>query len=403
MSAEVQITIIGGGVIGCAIACELSKKHNQGIVVVEKNRQIRGENQSSRNSGIIHAGVFYPKEAGPLKAKLCGEGNEMLYRFCDQYNLPHKKTGKIIVATATLEEEYLEDVYRIALENQVPGIEKIDGNRVYGYEPNVSAISALYVPTSGIIEPTGLVDKLYRISESNGVMFLIGNEAVGIKPESEGFEVKVRSDTEIEIFKTRILINAAGLYSDDIARMVNPGSPYRMDPVKGEWAKFYKTKREDIFMNGLSVYPVPFGYLPSGEKLKIPFKEFREKFIRGEVNKSVGVHLGPAFEMMGKEYIIGDTVIMGPAYSRPNNKEDYSQTREENYYLDMVKPFFPGLKLEDISLHQAGIRAKLKDYYDFVIERDQEYPDLVNLVGIDSPGLTSSLAIAGYVSKLLRS
>src|SRR4030042_448129 len=245
MSAEVQITIIGGGVIGCAVAYELSKKHNQGIVVVEKNRQIRGENQSSRNSGVIHAGVFYPKETGPLKAKLCVEGNEMLYRFCDQYNIPHKKTGKIIVATDTLEEEYLEDVLRIALENQVPGIEKIDGNRVYGYEPNVSAISALYVPTSGIIEPTGLVDKLYRISESSGVMFLIGNEAVGIKPESEGFEVKVRSDTEIEIFKTRILINAAGLYSDDIARMVNPGSPYEMDPVKGDGPRFTKPKRED--------------------------------------------------------------------------------------------------------------------------------------------------------------
>jgi glycerol-3-phosphate dehydrogenase len=106
---------------------------------------------------------------------------------------------------------------------------------------------------------------------------------------------------------------------------------------------------------------------------------------------------------MGKEYITGDTVIMGPAYSGPDDREDYSQVREENYYLDMVKPFFPGLKLEDISLHQAGIRAKLKDYYDFVIERDRKYPDLVNLVGIDSPGLTSSLAIAGYVNKLLES
>ncbi len=402
MSVEVQITIIGGGIVGCAIAYELSRKSNQDIVLIEKNSQINGENQSSRNSGVIHAGVYYPRKIGPLKAKLCVEGNEMLYQFCARHNVPHKKTGKLIVATDPLEEEYLEDVYNTAVENGVPGIKIIDGSKVAQYEPNVKAISALYVPTSGIVEPTRLVDKLYRLAESGGVMFLTGNEFIEVKPEGEGFKAKVKSTTEVEDFKTRILINAAGLYSDDIARLINPDSPYRMDPFKGEWGKFYKTKRDDIYLNGLNVYPVPFGFLSDGEKLKLPFSEFREKFSKGELNKSVGVHLSPTFEIRGNEYIIGDTVIVGPAYSRPDNKEDYNQIREENYYLSMVEPFFPGLRLEDISLHQAGIRAKLKDYYDFVIERDPKYPDFINLVGIDSPGLTASLAIAKYVSGLLK-
>ena len=402
MPVEVQITIIGGGVIGCAVAYELSRKSNQNIVVIEKNNQINGENQSSRNSGVIHAGVYYPKSKGPFKAKMCVEGNEMLYRFCVQHNIPHKKTGKLIVSTDTLEEEYLKDVYVTAEDNGVPGMEMLDGNEVTRFEPNIRAISALYVPTSGIIEPTSLVDKLFRLAESNGVMFLVGNEIIEIKPEVEGFEVKMKSSAGVETFKTGILINAAGLYSDDVARLVNPDSPYRMDPFKGEWGKFYKTKRENIHMNGLNVYPVPFGYLPDGEKLKLPFREFQEKFSKGEINKSVGVHLSPTFEIRGNERIIGDTVIVGPAYSRPDNREDYSQTREENYYLDMVEPFFPGLKLEDISLHQAGIRAKLKDYYDFVIERDRKYPDFINLVGIDSPGLSASLAIAKYVNELLK-
>lgn len=402
MSLEVQITIIGGGVVGCAVAYELSKKSNRDIVLIEKNNQINGENQSSRNSGVIHAGVYYSGKTEPLKAKLCVEGNGMLYQFCAQYSIPHKKTGKLIVATDLLEEEYLEDVYNTAIENEVSGVRMIDGNKVFQYEPNVKAISALYVPTSGIVEPTRLVDKLYRLAESNGVMFLVGNEVVEIKPEVEGFKVKVKSTMEVEDFKTRILINAAGLYSDDIAQMVNLDSPYRMDPFKGEWGKFYKAKRENIYMNGLNVYPVPFGYLSDGEKLKLPFREFQEKFSRGEVNKSVGVHLSPIFEIRGNEYIIGDTVIVGPAYSRPGNREDYSQTRKENYYLNMVGPFFPGLSLEDISLHQAGIRARLKDYYDFVIERDPKHSDFINLVGIDSPGLTASLAVAKYVKKLLK-
>ncbi|MFA5014403.1 MAG: NAD(P)/FAD-dependent oxidoreductase [Actinomycetota bacterium] len=401
MSAEVQITIIGGGVIGCAVAYELSRKSNQNIAVIEKNDQINGENQSSRNSGVIHAGVYYPKSNGPFKAGLCVEGNEMLYRFCIRHNIPHKKTGKLIVVTDPLEEEYLKDTYATAENNGVPGIEMLDGNEVARFEPNVRAISALYIPTSGIIEPTSLVDKLFQLAQSNGVMFLVGSEVVEIKPEVEGFEVKMKSRTGVESFKTAILINAAGLYSGDIACLVNPESPYRMDSFKGEWSKFYKTRRKDISMNGFNVYPVPFGYLPDGEKLKLPFKEFQEKFSKGEINKSVGVHLSPTFELRGNKHIIGDTVIIGPAYSRPVNREDYRQTREENYYLDMVEPFFPGLKLEDISLYQTGIRAKLKDHYDFVIERDPKYPDFINLVGIDSPGLTASLAIAKYVNELL--
>ncbi len=107
--------------------------------------------------------------------------------------------------------------------------------------------------------------------------------------------------------------------------------------------------------------------------------------------------------MKENDFIVGDTVIIGPAYSKPKDREDYSQTREGKYYLEMIRTFFPNLKLEDISLHQAGIRAKLKDYYDFIIERDSEYPNFINLVGIDSPGLTASLAIAKYVKELLRS
>ncbi len=401
MSEEVQITIIGGGVVGCAIAYELSIKSNQDIVVVEKNSQINGENQSSRNSGVIHAGVYYPKSKGPLKAKLCVEGNEMLYQFCARYNVPHKNTGKLIVATDALEEDYLEDVYITGKENGVPGIRVLDKKNISQYEPNVRATSALYVPTSGIVEPTSLVDKFFRIAQSNGVMFLTGNEVVEIKPENEGFRVKIKSNTETEDFKTGIIINAAGLYSDDIALMVNPESPYRMDPFRGEWVKFYKSKRKDIIMNSLSVYPVPFGYLSNGEKLRIPFKEFQEKFDRGEINKSLGVHLSPTLEIKGNQYIISDTVIVGPAYSKPASREDYRQVRKESYYLDMTKPFFPYLELEDLTLHQAGIRAKLKDYYDFVIERDKSYPGFINLVGIDSPGLTASLSIAKYVKELI--
>ncbi len=401
MSEEIKITIIGGGAVGCAIAYELSRNSHCDIAVIEKNSQVRGENQSSRNSGVIHAGIYYPKSKGPLKSRLCVEGNRMLYEFCERYDVPHKKTGKLVVAAEPMEEDYLDDVFRIAVENDVPGVEMIDGRRAALFEPNIRAVSALYVPTSGIIESTSLVDKLYKLAKSAGVMFLLDNEAIEIKPGNNGFMVKIRSRTETETFKTANIINAAGLYSDDLAKIINPDSPYRMDPVKGESAKFYKSKRDNIFMNGLNVYPVPFGYLPGGERLKVSFKEFQKQSSEGKISKSVGVHLTPTLETGRKGHKLGDTVTLGPAYSQPDNKEDYSHKREEKYYLDMIKAIFPNLKPGDISLHQAGIRARLKDHYDFIIERDKKYPDLVNLIGIDSPGLTSSLAIAKYVKGLL--
>ncbi|GAG58362.1 unnamed protein product [marine sediment metagenome] len=151
-------------------------------------------------------------------------------------------------------------------------------------------------------------------------------------------------------------------------------------------------------MNG---YPVPHGYLPSGEKLEVSFKEFQRLFKEGKVIKSVGVHLAPTFNIIENKYEVGETVTIGPAYAGPDGKEDYKHTRHEEYYLNMVKPFFPNLKLEDIGLHQVGLRARLKDYYDFVIEKDSKFPNCVNIIGIDSPGLTASLAIAKYVKELI--
>ena len=403
MSEKVNITIIGAGVIGCALAYCISRDtgSSKDIVAIEKNKQINGENQSSRNSGVIHAGVYYPNNIGPLKAKLCVEGNRMLYDFCVEYNIPHKKCGKLIVATDSLEEQYLEDVYEIAKRNRVPDLRLIDKKEIKKMEPNVEGTSALYVPTSGIIESTSLVNKLYRLSEEAGVMFLAGNKVTSIKPVDDLFEVNIQSEIDSEVFLTEMVINCAGLYSDDIARMINPESPYHMDPVKGESASFYRSSNSSVEMDGLNVYPVPFGYLPDGSKLMVGFDEFKRLFKEGNIHKSVGVHLTPTFDIRDGKFIIGDTVTMGPAYSVPKDRDDYSSTRDTGYYYSMVKPFFPNIELEDISLHQAGIRAKLSGYYDFVIERDPIYNNFINLIGIDSPGLTSSLAIAEYTLKMI--
>jgi glycerol-3-phosphate dehydrogenase len=325
----------------------------------------------------------------------------MLYDFCSQHKIPHRKCGKIIVATNELEEEYLADVYRIARENKVPGVKVINRKDIRKLEPNVEGISALYVPTSGIIEATSLLNKLHRLAEESGVMFLTGNKVTGIRHDENMLEVNIRSETDCEEFQTEVLINSAGLFSDEIAKMANPACSYIINPVKGESAKFYTGSRDELEMNGMNVYPVPYGYLPDGSKLKVSFSEFKKRFEKGEIIKSVGIHLTPAFDYSDGKHIVGNTITVGPAYSVPGDKEDYSATRDPEYYYSMVRPFFPNIRLEDITLHQAGIRAVLSGYYDFVIEKDPDCRNLINLIGIDSPGLTSCLAIAEYTSKLI--
>ena len=157
-------------------------------------------------------------------------------------------------------------------------------------------------------------------------------------------------------------------------------------------------------MNGMNVYPTPYGfYNDTGERAEVPFDEFQKLLKEGKISKTVGVHLTPTFDLVNGENVIGNTVTLGPTSTVGKGKEDYgSDLHPEELYFRRVKDFFPNLKLEDISLHQAGIRAKLKDHYDFVVERDEKYPNCINLVGIDSPGLTSSLAIAKYVKEMMR-
>ena len=230
----------------------------------------------------------------------------MLYAFCKKYNVPHKKTGKLVVATNSREEEYLSDVLSTAQDNGVPDIQLIDGNKARKYEPNICACSALYVPTSGIVEPTELVRTFHTLAQNNNVVFAHGNEVVSVEPKTDAFKITIMSGSALETFKTKILINAAGLYSDTLAMMVNPDSSYHIFPVRGESAKFYKLRRSNISMSGMNIYPTPYGFYNStGEKADVSLERFKQLLKEGVVTKTVGVHLTPTFGIVHGEYGIG--------------------------------------------------------------------------------------------------
>jgi L-2-hydroxyglutarate oxidase LhgO len=399
-----NITIIGAGAVGCALAHELAQRPGAEIMVVEQNERIPGENQSSRNSGVVHAGIYYPPATEPLKARLCVEGNRRLYAFCHKYDVPCLPCGKLVVAAAEYEEEYLDEVVALARANGVPGVEKVTAARARELEPNVRARCALRVPTSGIVEAALLVRRLYDLARAHGVLFITGARVTALEPRGAGWALTYRARGTDETFDTDLVVNAAGLSADGIARLVDPACPHVLEPVRGEAVKFYAARRPELGVRGMNIYPAPYGYSnTTGEKAVVPLAEFHRLLRECVVTRTVGVHLTPTFESQGGAYRIGQTVTVGPIKTVGIGKEDVGTgLRPAAQYLPYVQDFFPGLHESDLELHQAGVMAVRKNGSDFVIERDPARPALINLIGIDSPGLTACLAIATKVAGMVR-
>ncbi len=395
MMADCYIAIIGGGIIGNAISYEISKLFNNEIIcLLEKNKHFPGENQTSRNSGVLHAGIYYDEVQSPLKARLCVEGNELLYQFCQIYHLPLKRTGKLVVATNAQEDQSLEELLLRSKENKVPNVKKLNKEETQSLEPNVVAYSSLFVPTSGILDPLAVVCKLKELSNLKEY-FLLGTTVIDISPREKEFILKTRTnENEISEFSTKYIINAAGLESDKIARMVNDKFPLEIFPVRGESAKFYQS-REDLKISR-NIYPVPKFYnKPDGSK-----------------HLTVGVHLTPTFSLEvnqrdeNEPFKLGKEITIGPLNRKRGKDLEKNELGSDlaipSVFLEEIKKYFPSITLNEIQLHQTGIQAVLANSLDFHIAPDEIYPNLINVVGICSPGLTSSLAIAKKVKSFIQ-
>jgi L-2-hydroxyglutarate oxidase LhgO len=386
LSTRVGITVIGAGVVGCAVAMELAGSGEEVLVLERNPGVVRGENQSSRNSGVIHAGLYYDRATRPLKAALCAEGNRLLYAFCDLYDVPALKCGKLVVAVKESDIPVLRLYLARALENNVPA-HMVDGRQAAEMEPQVKARAALYLPTSGIIDSTSLVYKLHVVAGNHGAQFLTETTLESARPRSEGIELTVRyRDGAQDAFLSDRVVNSAGLYSDDVARMADPASTYQIDPLRGEAAKFYRTRRAGICLRGMNVYPTP-------EKVET----------RKGTYFTVGLHLTPTLEKGPSGQLeTGAVVTVCPLNMAAAHKEDYGgDFQPMGLFQRRVAPFFPDLKEEDLEPHQVGIQARLVGHQDWVIEFSRADGRWLNLLGVDSPGLTGSLAIAGKVRRML--
>jgi L-2-hydroxyglutarate oxidase LhgO len=386
LAEQVDVTVVGAGVLGAAVARELATAGRE-VFVLEKNPGVtRGENQSSRNSGVIHAGLYYDQATRPLKARLCAKGNQLLYGFCVAHGVPHLKCGKLLVATRVEQVPTLEMYAARAQANGVPA-RIISGGQAREMEPAVKAVAALHLPTSGVIDPTALVHQLYTQASAAGAQFMTGASLVSARTTPEGLFCGLRyKDGAGEEFLSRAVVNCAGLYSDEVARLIDPDAAWRIDPMRGEAACFQRGRRPELGLKSMNVYPTPY-------QVKLP----------GGTYWTVGVHLTPTLEPGPEgQAVIGPTVSVGPLNFAARHKEDYGgEPRPAAEFHAEVADFFPGLRVEDLTPYQVGIQARLSGHQDWVIAPARRWPAWLNLLGFDSPGLTSSLAIAEMVRSLL--
>ena len=371
MQDIVDITIVGGGVVGLAVAAEVASEKRQ-VYVLERHTTF-GQETSSRHSGIIHAGIYYPEES--LKARLCVAGNRLLYRLCRKSSIGCIKLSKLIVATDKKEAEELAALLERGNKNGAPGLKMLSGRELKRLEPNIEGVAAILSPETGIIDSHALMKYFAAKARSEEAQIAYLTEVVGIEKVAAGYQVEVEDGEGRFSFTTRVLINCAGLDSGKVAEMAGidiDDAGYRLHYCKGEYFSVAGNKGK---MVSKLIFPVP----PPGET-------------------GVGIHV--VIDMDGR-------IRLGPSVHYVD-EIDYSINGEHRQlFYDSVKGFLPFIDYDDLQPEMAGIRPKLQrpgeDIRDFVIreERDRGLPGFINLIGIESPGLTAAPAIAKYVGVLV--
>jgi L-2-hydroxyglutarate oxidase LhgO len=369
---DAEITIIGAGVVGLAIAEKVSEECKN-IFLIERHNSF-GQETSSRNSEVIHAGIYYPKDS--LKARFCVAGKQLLYDYCNRYDIPYKNCGKLIVATLKEEIDIIEGIRQTAILNGVDDLLVLNREQTADMEPNVFALRTLFSPSTGIIDTHSLMKRFETNAINNEVQIAYGSEVTGIEKLKDGYKITLLdADNNNFSFSSRVVINSAGLMADKISAMVGiSDDELKILFCKGEYFRIKPPKNRLI--NRL-IYPVPYHNL-EGIGIHVT------------IDMSGGVKLGPDVKYL------------------ESNTYDYKLTAsKQDYFYKSAKKYLPFLEYDDIAPEMAGIRPKIQKpgnpARDFYIreESNKGAPGFINLIGMESPALTGSIAIAKYVNKLI--
>lgn len=367
-----EAVVIGAGAVGLAIARALALEGRE-VVILEKNARI-GEETSARNSEVIHAGIYYAKDS--LKARLCVEGRHLLYAFCESRNVAHKRLGKLIVATHQGQRRQLELLLHQAEENGVTDLKLLSGDQVKALEPELSAQEGLFSPSTGILDSHQYMLALLGDGEAAGASLVRNAEITAIAHHADRFRLTVRNAGQATILETRMLINSAGLWAPKVAGLIDALDPHFVPPTflaKGNYALL---KGKNPFRH--LIYPMPE---PGGLGVHLT------------LDLAGAARFGPNVEWLP----IHDPAAID--YSVPPTLPDV--------FAPLIVPYWPKVTPAMLAPGYSGVRPKIggpaNPNADFRIEGPATHglTGLVNLFGIESPGLTASLAIAERVKGLL--
>ncbi|MBL27845.1 MAG: FAD-dependent oxidoreductase [Rhodospirillaceae bacterium] len=368
MTDRVDTVVIGAGVVGLAVARKLAQAGRE--VIILEAADLIGSETSSRNSEVIHAGIYYP--TGSLKAQLCVAGKHALYDYCTEREIPHRRCGKLIVATDESQIATLEALKAKAAENDVPDLEMISGAEAQAMEPAVRCVAALISPSTGIIDSHALMLNYQGDAENAGAVTVFNSRVVRGKIDDTGITLAVADEDagEYEV-EAEIVVNSAGLWAQAVAGSIEGMPAESVPPTYYAKGNYFTLAGGRPF--GRLIYPVPE---PGG----------------------LGVHV---------TIDLGGQVRFGPDVEWIDSI-DYSldASRGDKFY-EAVRRYFPDLKDGALQPGYTGIRPKVTpkgtQAADFMIQgpATHQVPGLVNLFGIESPGLTASLAIADMVAEKL--
>jgi L-2-hydroxyglutarate oxidase LhgO len=367
MADSIDCVVIGAGVVGLAVARALALE-GRDVVVLEAADAI-GTETSSRNSEVIHAGIYYP--AGSLKARFCVEGKHFLYAYCAERGIPHRRCGKMIVATRPGQDAYLDKLRAQALANGVEDLRLVDGAAARAIEPELACDAALLSPSTGIIDSHSLMLAYQGDAEAHGAVVAFLSPVLGGEVRNDGIDLRV-GGAEPTTLRARLVVNAAGLGAQAVAGSIAGIPAARVPPLHYAKGNYFSLAGRSPFSR--LVYPVPE---PGG----------------------LGVHI--SIDLAGQARFGPDVEwIEDIAY-------DVDPRRADGFYAE-VRRYWPGLRDGALQPAYSGIRPKLgpagTPAADFVVEGPEDHgvPGLVNLFGIESPGLTASPAIAACVVAKLR-
>ena len=367
MTEKVDCVVIGAGVVGLAVARVLAQAGRE--VIVLESADMIGTGISSRNSEVIHAGIYYAVDS--LKARYCVAGKAMLYRYCAEHGIAHRRCGKIIVATSQDQVPAMREIKQRAARCGVGDLEMLSAADAVALEPALRCHAALYSPSTGIIDSHGLMLELQGDAETAGAMLAFLSPVSGGEVRDDGIVLNVGGEVATSLL-CRSVVNSAGLHATQIAGAID-GMPGDLVP------RTYYTKGNYYSLTG----PTPFSRL---------------------------VYPAPTSEFLGVHITID---IAGQARFGPDVEQssvidyDVDPRRADGFY-DAVRRYWPGLRDGALQPAYSGIRPRItapgEPLRDFVIQgpRDHGVPGLVNLFGIESPGLTAAMPIADHVAALLK-